>query len=92
MDLSYSLKEKTQIFSEEVRASLSSLKEALDFVKKQSSNDEYTDNYQYNLTQLNNKIKTGKVVIASSSTNNKKAFIPSYDKNDINYKQALFSV
>jgi hypothetical protein len=92
MDKNFSLDEKSVIFSEDIRASINSLRDALEYVKQTASNDQYIENYNNNLDFLRSKLSKAEIVPTSSGSNNSKALLPSYIKTDEVYKQALFTV
>lgn len=92
MEKNFSLDEKSTIFSEDIRASLNSLRDAFEYTKQRASNDQYVENYNKNLEFLSFKISKAEIVPTSSGSNNTKAFLPSYLKSDEVYKQALYTV
>ena len=91
MDTRFSIKEKAIIYTEDVRASLISLKSVFEFTKKRASEEEYVNSYKSSLECLCSKIKSGEVIPASSSTDKTKAFIPGLNTSDQVYKQAIFT-
>ena len=92
MDISYSLHDKTILYSEDIRAAISSLKEAFEFTRKRAAEAEYTESYKQNLDFLSEQIKNKNVVPASSSTQGYKAFVPSFSETDKVFSDAKFIV
>ena len=92
MEKNFTLNEKSIIYSEDVRASVNSLRDAFEYVKQQASNDQYIENYGNNLSFLKDKLYKLEIVPTGSASGKSKAFMPSLSKNDEVYKQALFTV
>ena len=84
--------DKTILYSEDIRAAISSLKEAFEFTRKRAAEAEYTESYKQNLNFLSDQIKNKNVVPASSSTHSYKAFVPSYSETDKVFSEAKFIV
>lgn len=91
METKYSAKEKVKLYSEDVRASLISLKSAIEFTKKKASEEEYLNSYNSSLNCIISKIKSGDVIPASAVTDNKIAFVPKLATTDETFKQAIFT-
>ena len=90
MDISYSMNDKAIIYSEDIRSSITSLKDVFDFVKKRAAEEEYSTCYLSNLNLISSQLKDKNIAPATSSTNNHKAFVPTYSSNDIVFNQAKF--
>lgn len=92
MDISYSMHDKTILYSEDIRAAISSLREAFEFTQKRAAEAQYTESYKENLNFLSEQIKSKNVVPSSSSTNNYKAFVPAFSESDKVFSQAKYVV
>ena len=92
MDISYSMKEKALLYSEDIRASLFSLKSALEVVKNKASEESYNKFYVNAMADLSNKLDNKDIIASASNTNKTNAFIPSSNKNDVTYQTALFAM
>ena len=90
MDSSFTLKEKSIIFSEDIRVSINSLRDAFEFVKKQASNEQYSENYLNIIEVLNEKLGKNEIIASSKITDKKYSFIPTNDSNDVYFRQARF--
>lgn len=86
MDSSYTLKEKSNMMSEDIRVSINSLRDALEITKRSASNKQYTENYTSNMNELNTKLNNGEITGASKSTGI--SFIPSNKNGDLYSKNA----
>lgn len=86
MDSSYTLKEKSVMMSEEIRASLNSLRDALEVTKRSASNKQYNENYLQNMSELNTKLENGEIVGAKKSVGI--SFIPTNKVGDVFSRQA----
>lgn len=92
MDIGYNMNEKAILYSEDIRASLSSLKEAFEYTKKAASNEAYLENYKDAVEDLSRKLRKEQIIPASSMTDNKRAFLPTLSKSDVTNQAALFAV
>lgn len=88
MDISYTIKEKSVLYAEEIRASISSLKEVFDYVRRQASEEAFIETYKENIEVLQSQLKERNVIQSSIPTNKKYAFIPTYSISDKYFNQA----
>lgn len=92
MDISYNMKEKSVLYSEDIRASLFSLKSAIEVTKNKAYQEYYNKFYNNALLDISKMLDNNLIIAASNSSDNKYAFLPNLSGNNVIYQSSLFVV
>lgn len=66
MEQNFTLSDKSIIYTEDIRSSINSLRDALEFIQSKSVHDQYAKNYSNNLTLINSKFENKEIKVDNS--------------------------